>query len=74
MSGYGLNQKEKNWIRRLQKCLNAQPESLSIFDSEGTSLDIYKSKQLPINDTESVDQTQAVDQIHITGSWDCGAY
>ena len=69
-----FSNKELAWINRLQKCLDAQPESLRAFDNE-SGIAIYKAKELPMSDTEAVDNFVKHELVNPKqGHWDCGAW
>lgn len=66
-----FSKKELVWIERLQKVLDAQPESISCFCT-GTNISVFKGKELPIKN-EGVDSSIEHKSIN-NKNWEAGAY
>lgn len=72
-----LTKKEKAWINKLQKCLDSQPKTLSIFDCE-SGLVVFKSEDLPTTEYLCIDSTsdtkKCVIRPRLDRTWSCGCW
>lgn len=72
-----FSKKELKWLDRLQKTLNAQPDTIIGFCT-GTQIDFFKGKELPRNENGiesdgAVSGNEEMESV-VSKNWDAGAY